>query len=107
MAGGFADEPLHLDIFADFRAALRSDLQIRDPIAPARISDEEALEGFHPLHDALAVIEPIDADQYRTADEAVVDAADNGRLHRPLGPFPHLLHVHADRENAEHHGASI
>ena len=62
---------LKLGIFGNLRAALRRDLQEGHLAAPFGMQRIEALEGLHPLHQPLGIVETVHADHQILVAEAL------------------------------------
>ena len=102
---GLTDRAPHIRIFWNAGAAARRDLKIGDLAAPIREIGEKALERVHALRDALAVVEPIDADDHCAAGEAFEHIANKFGFDGAARKARESFRLHADRERADLYGA--
>ncbi len=86
-------------IGAHVRPRQRSDLNVRDAPDVLGIRLEKVLVGGKALDQALAVIEPVDADHERAGHQTVDHAVDDVRLHRGDRFGLERVDIDADREH--------
>src|SRR6185369_5947322 len=91
----------HVGIFRNARPAAGRDLQIGNLAAPVREISEEALKRAHAFGNALAVVEPVDADDHGPARQAVQHLAHKAGLDRAARETRESFSLHSHRERAD------